>query len=265
MSKRVAIGLAAVVALAAAIPAASLAADVTVGADVVSAYVWRGLTFNDGLVVQPSIDVAHPSGLGFNVWGNFDISDYDGAVEEREFSEVDLTVSYALPLEGPVSVTVGIVEYLFPKEGNYTPELPEGHAEVEAKKDTDTREVFVNLGFEPVDGLALGLNAYYDVDEVDGLYGDVSIAYGYSVTEQLSLEASAKIGAADKKFAEYYAGGTKGGLFDWGAQLSATYAACESTEIGAFVAYASNVNKDAFPSEAKDKDVFGGVSLAYSF
>lgn len=265
MSKRVAIGLAAVVALAAAIPAASLAADVTVGADVVSAYVWRGLTYNDGLVVQPSMDVTHPSGIGLNVWGNFDVADYDGAVDEREFSEVDLTISYTLPLEGPLSVKVGISEWLYPKEGNYSAEVPEDHPEVEAKKDTDTREAFVNLGFEPVDGLALGLNVNYDVDEVEGIYGDANIAYSFSVTEQLSLEASAKIGMADKKFAEYYAGGTKGGLFDWGAQLAATYAACETVEIGAFIAYTSNVNDDVLPDDATDTDVFGGVSAYYTF
>ena len=32
-------------------------ADVTTAIDVNSAYVWRGITFNDGVVVQPSVDV----------------------------------------------------------------------------------------------------------------------------------------------------------------------------------------------------------------
>lgn len=258
--------MSAVVALAlAALPAATMAADVTVGADVNSAYVWRSLTFNDGLVVQPSVDVTHPAGVRFNVWGNFDLDSYDGAVERREFSEVDLTIAYALPLEGPFSVEVGVVEYLFPKEGNYVAEVPEGHPEVEAVRDTDTREVFVSLGFEIVDGLGLSANVYYDVDEVEGLYGDLGIAYGYDVTEALSLEAGAKIGAADKKFAEYYAGGTEGGLFDWNASLSATYAVTEAVELGAFITYADNVNTDAFPDDSKDKDVFGGVSVYYTF
>lgn len=256
---------AAVVAVLALAALPAMAADVTVGADVNSAYVWRSLTFNDGVVVQPSIDVAHPSGLGFNVWGNFDMDDYKGAVEKREFSEVDLTVSYALPLEGPFSVEVGVVEYLFPKEGNYTAELPEGHAEVEPVKDTDTREVYLSLGVEPVDGLELGINVYYDVDEVDGIYGDAGIAYGYDLTEALSLEASAKIGVADKKFAEYYAGGTEGGFFDWNASLSAAYALSETVELGAFITYADNVDTDVLPDDAKDVDVFGGVSAYYTF
>ena len=51
------------------------AADVSAALDLNSAYMWRGLTFNDGLVAQPSIDVAAPHGIGINVWGNFDIDD----------------------------------------------------------------------------------------------------------------------------------------------------------------------------------------------
>lgn len=258
--------MSAIVALAlAALPAATMAADVTVGADVNSAYVWRGLTYNDGVVVQPSVDVAHPAGFGFNVWGNFDVDDYDGAVERREFSEVDLTISYTAPLEGPFSVKVGISEWLYPKEGNFVAELPEGHAEVEAVEDADTREAFINLGYEPVDGLALAVSINRDLEAVEGWYGDASIAYGYDVTEALSLEASAKIGAADKKFTEYYAGGTEGGLFDWNASLSAAYAVSEALELGAFITYTDNVNTDAFPDDAKDTDVFGGGSVYYTF
>ncbi|HMA84159.1 MAG TPA: hypothetical protein VKN73_00520, partial [Desulfosalsimonadaceae bacterium] len=48
--------------------------------DVVSAYVWRGITFNDGLVVQPYVDVAAGNGFAINVWGNYDIDDYDNTL-----------------------------------------------------------------------------------------------------------------------------------------------------------------------------------------
>ena len=75
------------------------AADATAGADAVSAYVWRGITFNDGLVVQPYVDVAASNGIVINVWGNYDIDDYNNTLDENEFSEVELTVSYALPIE----------------------------------------------------------------------------------------------------------------------------------------------------------------------
>lgn len=68
------------------------AAEVAAGGDLYSAYVWRGITLNDGLVAQPSMDVS-VGGFNFNVWGNFDIDDYDDALdvlpEGKEASDVN--------------------------------------------------------------------------------------------------------------------------------------------------------------------------------
>ena len=110
MKKATKYGIIAVaVAAGAALAGPALAADATVGLDLNSAYVWRGITFNDGAVLQPSVDVAHPSGAGVNVWGNMDLDDYSGAVESGEFSEVDLTLYYAIPVEG-WDLSVGDIE-----------------------------------------------------------------------------------------------------------------------------------------------------------
>ena len=104
------------VALATLVPLGSVnqaaAATTTAALDTNSAYVWRGLTFNDGLVLQPSLDVS-TGGFAVNVWGNLDIDDYNGAVDDGEFSEVDLTASYTWKL-GPVDASLGAIEYLFP-------------------------------------------------------------------------------------------------------------------------------------------------------
>ena len=82
-------------------------ADVTAAVDVNSAYVWRGITFNDGFVVQPSVDVT-AGNFGFNVWGNIDGDDYDDTLDSGEFSEVDLTLTYAIEA-GPVGLTAGYI------------------------------------------------------------------------------------------------------------------------------------------------------------
>lgn len=239
--------------------APSPVASVTV--DVLSAYVWRGLTFNDGMVVQPALDAQHPSGLGFNVWGNFDVDDYNGNVEKREFSEVDLTVSYALPLEGPFGVSLGYTEFLFPKEGNYDPEVPG----VEPVKDLDTREVWLKLSYSPVDALTLGASVNRDVDESEGLYGDVSLTYSYAFSDALGTEAGVRLGAGDKKFAEAYAGGSEGGLFDWGASLKLSYAVADGFTLGAPLYYTDNIDKDVFPEDSADVNWYGGVTASTSF
>ena len=87
-------------------------ADVTTAIDVNSAYLWRGITFNDGIVVQPSVNGA-AGNFGLNVWGNLYADDYDDTLDSIEFSEVNLTLTYAIAA-GPVGLTAGYIEYLFP-------------------------------------------------------------------------------------------------------------------------------------------------------
>jgi hypothetical protein len=224
----------------------SLAADVTAGADLNSAYVWRGLTFNDGFVLQPSVDVTAPAGIGFNVWGNFDLDDYDGAVDDGEFSEVDLTVSYAIPVDG-FDLGVGVTEYLFP--GN----------------DGSTREVFVEAAVGVAEGWTAGAFLTYDFDEVDDIYGNVSLAYGMDLDEKLSMEVAGLVGYAGSDFAAFYADGTDGGLFEYQVSLSAAYVLAADTELGAFLAFTDSIDDDALPDEAVDTDIYGGFSVYYQF
>jgi uncharacterized protein (TIGR02001 family) len=228
-----------------AAPQAGHAADATLGADVLSAYVWRGVTFNDEGVIQPSLDVSHESGLGLNVWANFDLGDYDGAVDSGEISETDLTVSYAVPVEG-IDLSVGLIEYTFPQAG----------------ADTSTREVYVSTGYGLTEDLSVSLDVYYDFDEVDGVYGTAGVAYGIAASEEVALELGASLGAADSSFAEAY-GGTDSGLFDWNVSLSGSYALSESVELGAVIAYTDSADTDVLPEQ--DVDVYGGGSIYWSF
>lgn len=103
-------------------PRTAHAVDATVGMDVMSAYVFRGNTLNDGPVVQPALSVGNfklseeitlPLTLG--VWANMDIGNYDNALDEGKFSEVDFTASYALPtLIDKLGWSVGYCEYMYP-------------------------------------------------------------------------------------------------------------------------------------------------------
>jgi len=223
------------------------AADVTVGTDINSAYVWRGITFNDSFVAQPSIDIAAPHGIGLNVWGNFDLDDYFGAdgeevVDSGNFSEIDLTLSYAVPLDmDGAELSIGLIEFLFP--------------------DTDgsTREVYANVGVDLGAGFGLGGFFTYDFDEVDDFYANVSLKYGVELDEALSLELSGLLGFAGDDFSS----GKDSGLHEYQIALSAAYASSETTELGAFVAYTDSADDDVLA--VTDVDVFGGLSIYSSF
>lgn len=245
--------MAAVVALTAGATATQAsAADATAALDVNSAYVWRGLTFNDGFVLQPSMDVS-ANGFAFNVWANYDLDDYDGAVDDNEFSEVDFTGSYAFKM-GPVDADVGIIHYVFP-----TTDVTEAGA------DSSTTEVFAGLGYDLGAGFALSTKVYYDCDQVDDFYVTAGVDYSYSINDKTTFGASGSISYAGEDFAASYAGGTDGGFFNYLLSSSVKYMVTDALGVAATINYTDSMDDDVLPDEAVDTTLFGGVNLSYSF
>ena len=74
--------------MAAALVAGVAMAEVAVTLDLASAYVFRGVTLNDGAVIQPGIEASgfeipeEYGALAVGAWGNYDLDDYsqNGAV-----------------------------------------------------------------------------------------------------------------------------------------------------------------------------------------
>ena len=215
------------------------AAEATTGVDFVSAYVWRGITFNDGMVAQPYLDVAS-DGFGINVWGNLDIDDYDNTLDDGEFSEVDLTLSYGFSLD-PVEISLGYIEYLFPEGG------------------AGTREVYAGLSMALPAGLSAGVTGYYDFDEVEDYYVNASLGYAVDVSDRLTLGAGAAVGMAG----EDASAGKDSGLHEYLLSVDGAYAVTDAVGINAFLAYTDNFDEDVLPDQ--DTDLFGGVGISWSF
>ncbi len=224
------------------------AADATATVDLNSAYVWRGYTFNDGLVAQPSIDVTNDKGLGINVWGNFDLDDYNGAVDENNFSEVDLTLSYSHSFN-KLDTGVGIIEYLFPAG------LP------------GTREIYGSLGYPIIGGFSAGLTIYYDVDEIHDYYADVAVDYSYDFSEALNLGIGASISYCGEDWANFYANttGLDSGFHDYKLYASISYTINDAWSVGANINYTDSADDNVLPDENVDVKTFGGISASYSF
>ncbi len=239
----------------------AMAADATATIDVKSAYVWRGLTFNDGVVIQPSIDVAAENGLGINVWGNYDIGDYDNTLDENEFSEIDLTVSYAFSV-GKLDLSVGAIEYTFPTTD------PDGDGVIDSGA-TATTELYASLGMPIAAGLSAGLTVYYDIDALDAFsYANISLNYAYDINEALRLEAGGSIGYAGEDFAEG-AGGDDGGLYDYSLSLSLEYKISEAWSASASATYVDALDddhlKDVDDGGQLDTHTIFGVSIGCAF
>lgn len=83
----------------------------SIGADVVSRYVWRGVDFGESMAVQPAITFG-AGGLEFGAWGSYSISASGASANEN-----DLWATYTVTAESGLSVAVGITDYYFPSPG----------------------------------------------------------------------------------------------------------------------------------------------------
>ncbi|HMO50736.1 MAG TPA: MltA-interacting MipA family protein [Kiritimatiellia bacterium] len=232
MKKTTMTSLAALLALASA-PAVR-AAEATVGVDVSSAYVFRGITFNDGFVAQPYLDVSGlPIDIG--VWGNIDIEDYDGALEEGQFSEVNIYGSYTLPIEG-VDAAIGYTEYIYP------------NAEAEAD-----REVSLTLGLDLP--LAPTLGVYYGLDGgiKKDFYAEFGIGYDIEIDERLTLSLGALIGYL-------YPDEGEDGFHQYELSATLTY---DFVSLG--VKYIGQADDKVLTDDAYDVEVVGTLGLSYTF
>jgi hypothetical protein len=225
---------------------AAFCADATLSMDVNSAYVSRGVTYNDGLVLQPSLDVVK-GGFDINIWGNVDINDSNGDqdLDSNEFSELDLAVYYSHSFD-KLSLTGGILAYMYPPTN-----AGAGYK--------STEELYVNGTYTIVDGLSLGLSVYYDYDEYkDTVYSNLSLAYAYPVNAKTTITAGAAAGyvAMDEELGE-------SGFKEYKLSLKASYALTDTIGLGANINYTDAIDDDVLTYV--DVNTYGGVSVSCKF
>jgi len=219
-------------------------AETTAGLDLVSAYVFRGVTYNDGPCLQPYVETG-AGGFTFNVWGNFDLNDYEvggtDTLKAGDFSEVDFTLSYGASL-GETELTVGVMEFLFPEGG----------------PDTNTGELFLSADVPLMGGIGASAYVGYDFVVVKDLYASLGLSYELPI-ELPSLCISLMAGYAGE---DASAGGTAG-LHEFAASLEGAYPLSEAMELGGFLTYTSGLDEEVLPEQ--DVEMFGGLKLSYSF
>lgn len=211
---------------------------VTIGTDVSSAYVFRGVTLNDGVVVQPYAEIGGLP-ITFGVWANLDVDDYDGALDKGQFSEVDLYASYSLPIEA-VDISFGYTEYLYMSGA-----------------DAD-REVTATLGLSSIP-LSPSIMVAYGLDGAikKSMYVEAGLTQEFALSDDLALSLSGAIGyvspdEGDDGFAQFSAGA---GVSYKILSASVTYVGQVDDEILV----------DVEDGGLYDVEVYGTVGLSYEF
>ncbi|MFC1498085.1 TorF family putative porin [Verrucomicrobiota bacterium] len=213
--------------------------EVSVSVDVASAYVFRGATFNDGLVVQPGLEVA---GLvTFGVWGNLDIDDYDGALEDGQFSELDIYASYDLPLDlDPLGLSVGYTEYLYPSGGG----------------DAD-REISLSAGFDFI--FSPSLAVFYGIDGgiEEMLYIELGLGHEFPISSEINGEVSIALGYVDPD-------GGDAGFSHADVSASVSYK-CLSVGVTSVARIDKDVLPDVEDGGSYDAELVGSLGVGFKF
>ena len=248
--------------------------SVTVGADVMSAYVSKGVVGNDEPVFQPDVYVEMPFGFSFDVWANMNLTDAKCQWDPEtggKWSEFDLTLDWTAPIDGPVSVTVGGTYFAYPqaKGDVVTVETEEEAAKHEPKANGDGGyELFVKGSVDCI--LQPALEFYHDCRSCGDWYILGSIGHDFDLTELLTLGLGATVGFAGDDFAERNYGSTDGAAFSH-AQLEAKlgYAVTDAFEVHAKARFSTLIDgdiRDAMDDADYDLDYFyGGIGCGYTF
>ncbi|MFH1006120.1 MAG: TorF family putative porin [Candidatus Latescibacterota bacterium] len=216
------------------------AAEVSTSLDMTSAYVFRGVTFNDGLAAQPGIEMSgFPIPVTVGVWGNLDLGNYGDALEEGQFSEIDLYGSADIPL--PIDwlgLSVGYTEYTYPSGG--------GKADRELNLTGE-------LGFE----LSPSLSVNYGLGGAirNALYLELGLGHEIEWSPCVSVGIDAALG---------YVNPDEG---DGGISHYALIAGLSYRFLSASLTYIGQVDDQVLPDGigSYDANVIGTIGVSYGF
>jgi len=221
---------------AVSVAVAAQAADVSTTVDFASAYVFRGVTLNNGLVMQPGaeisgfpIDEAYGS-VAIGIWGNYDINDEDR--DGSDLSEIDYYISYTLPIE-TMDVSVAYTEYTHDKQG------------VETDKELNLT-VGSAIG---EDGLYASFAANYGVGGYVNSSWYLQGALDYEIELSDALTASAGVTVAyvisDGDYADW---GIADGFGDATGSVGLAYALNDNWSISGDLTYIAQIDDDVLPN-----------------
>ena len=272
MKKTMALLILAAVAVA---PASTLAAEASVYADVLSAYVYNGLAYNDEAVFQPGLDVAGPLGLGYSLWANMDLTDNPASTAPNsagEWSEVDLGLNWTAPSVGPLTLSVGGLYYVYPQSSSTVATNDDGTVAAVSTAPADgSYQVFAKAAANDV-LLAPAVKFCHELDNTDDWIALFTVAHSIGLTDALSLNLGAVLGFAGDYYVESNYGSAAGAAFTH-AQFDAalSYALTEKASValkGSFSTLLDGDVRDDVDAAGvyADQDVFfGGVNASYSF
>ncbi len=157
--------------------------------DFISRYVWRGLAWSDGPVMQPSAWIG-AYGFELSVWSNFVLNE---EANQGEFNEVDIILNYIYEF-GKLAVEPHFEYWFYPNQDD----------------SPSTGELSLNLAYNFWGPFSAFTNQAFDIKEYTKAYfGELGITYEDEFFEKLVLSGQLSFGWGSSMYNETYVGVAK--------------------------------------------------------
>lgn len=204
--------------------------------DFCNKYLWRGITYNEGFIMQPNIWLSY-NDFTLAVWSNITLHDINDSIKRNEF---DFSLSYSYSFMN-LEIDNSFLYYIYPGQSDSPP----------------TGELFFELSY-PVGDFKLFTNFTIDVVEYLGAYYvEHGIEYENPLTSDLGISSSLSLGWASQKFNDTYVGVSKNTLSIISGNISLTYYPLDYLFIKPHMQLNKVVDKDLYPYLNKFSSHFG--------
>jgi len=212
--------------------------------DFSSRYIWHGLAFSSGPVLQNSAWISKAN-LTASVWSNLDL---DTATEVSRLNELDLSLAYETSLH-KLGIQASLQTYLYPDQ----PESP------------STAEISLTLSYgTPV--LQPFMIHTFDIKEYGGAYfGELGLRSSWEFNDKVSAEAMIETGYGSGKFYRAYVGEFKSAFQHICFEATATWNISNSLYVRPHFATATIFNNAIKRAVEKPTLVQIGIALGGDF
>jgi hypothetical protein len=199
-------------------------------------YIWRGIIFDEGFVIQPDVWVSYRN-FTLGAWGNIAMHDIH---HSGRLNEIDLSLSYEYSLLR-CDIENSFMYYNYPHQSD----------------SPATGEFFFGIGY-PVGEFKLITNFTFDVVEYPGaIFVENGIEFNTPLIKEISLTSSLNLGWASRKFNETYVGVSKTTMSMISVNLTLTCYPMDGLYLKPHIQLNKIIDKDLYVSLNRRSSLFG--------
>jgi len=214
------------------LPSENTGVTVSLNAGLCDKYLWRGITYNTGLVFQPEVSLSYKD-FSLTSWSNFGITDAD----DVNYNEIDFTLGYyhsfnSFDIEGSLS-------YYYYLNQDFTPTIE------------------FNAGiYYPLGDFTLFARSSYDFLACSGaMFGEIGFDYEKELSDKFTVFGTLLTGFGSKIFNEYYITVDKSALNLAGGKVGLTYSPFSNFFIDADFLLNINLDKEIINALGKSSNL----------